>query len=104
MHSEVHVVTPRGPGRPRSRSAVRVFCRDAFDVLKRELTLKFGLERGQGTDQLGTSLLERGSWCDLSICLNFDQKVGGERVRDLVASEKNLWHGKELAEKKRPRR
>jgi hypothetical protein len=101
VHSKVHVVTPRRPCWPRGRSAVRVFCRDAFDVLEGELTLEFGLERGQGTDQLGASLLEGSSWCDRSIRLNFHQKIWVERVRDLVASEKNLWHGKELAKEKK---
>jgi hypothetical protein len=43
VYSKVHVVTPRRPCWPR----------DAFDVLEGELTLEFGLERGQGTDQLG---------------------------------------------------
>jgi hypothetical protein len=48
--SKIHVVTPRRPCWPCGRSAIRVFCRDAFDVLEGELTLEFGLERGQGTD------------------------------------------------------
>ena len=98
---KVHVVTPRRPCWPRGRSTVRVFRRDAFDVLEGELTLEFGLERRQGTNQLGTSLLEGSSWCDRSICLNFHQKIWVERVRDLVSSEKNLWHGKELAKEKK---
>ena len=101
MHSKVHVVTSRRPCWPRSRSPVRVFRRDAFDVFEGELTFEFGLERRQGADQLGTSLLEGSSWCDSSIRLNFHQKIWVERVRDFVASEKNLWHGKELAKKKR---
>ena len=96
VHSEVHVVTPRGPRWPGS-SAVCIFCRDALDVLERELTLEFGLERGQRADQFGASLLEGSSWCDRPIRLNFHQKIWVERVRDLVASEKYLWHGKELA-------
>jgi hypothetical protein len=97
VHSKVHIVTPRCPCWPRGRSAVRVFCRDAFNVLEGELALEFGLERGQGADQLSASLLEGSSWCNCSIRLNFHQKIWVERVRDLVASEKNLWHGKELA-------
>ena len=99
VHSKVHVVTPRGPCWSSCRSTVRVFCRDAFDVLERELPLEFGLERGQGTDQLGTSLLKGSSCSDRSIRLNFYQKIWMEWVRGLVASEKNLWHGKELAKK-----
>lgn len=99
VQSKVHVVTPRGPCWTRSRSAICVLCGDALDVLERELTLEFGLERGQRTDQFGASLLEGSSWCDRPIRLNFHQKIWMQRVRDLVASEKNLWHGKELAEK-----
>jgi hypothetical protein len=101
VHLKVHVVTSRRPCGPRGRSSVRVFCRDAFDVLEGELTLEFGLERGQDTDQLGTSLLEGSSWCDRSIRLDFHQKIWVERVGDLVASEENLWHGKELAKEEK---
>jgi hypothetical protein len=32
--------------------------------------------------------------------LNFHQKIWVERVRDFVASEKNLWYGKGLAKEK----
>ena len=101
LHSKVHIVTPGRPCRPRGRSAVSVFCRDAFDVLKGKLTLEFGLERGECADHFGASLLEGSNWWDRSICLNFYQKVWVEWVGDLVASEKDLWHGKKLAREKR---
>ena len=52
---------PRCSCWPLGRSAIRVFCRDTFDILEGEPAIEFGLERGQGTDQLGASLLEGSS-------------------------------------------
>lgn len=96
---EVHIVTPRGPCGPRARSPVWIFCCNAFNVLERELALKLGLKRGQGTDQLCARLLESSSRCDCPVRLDFHKEIWVQWVRDLVAGEKDLWHGMELAEK-----
>jgi len=76
VYSKVHVVTSRRPCWRRGRGAIRVFRSDAFDVLEGELTLEFGLERGQGTDQLGASLFEGSSWRDLPFVWIFTKKYG----------------------------
>ena len=44
--------------------------------LKEDPRFEFGLERGQGTDQLGASLFEGSSWRDLPFVWIFTKKYG----------------------------
>lgn len=79
-----------------SPRSVRIFSDGPFDVFEWKLSLELYLKTWHGRNQPRTCLFEHRSRRHSAVCLYFDEKVGMERMWDLVSCEKNLRHRKKL--------
>jgi len=107
VYLKVQVVSASSPATSGTTSSpIRIFVRRstsrcttscAFDILVGELTLELDFERGHGSDQLRTRLLQDGFWSYSAVGLDLNNEIGVERMRDFITSEENLGHREELA-------
>lgn len=66
-------------------------------ILEGKLTLELLRDGVNGGNELGAGLLDCCLRCYGPVCLDLDEEVGVERVRDFVACKGDLGHSEELA-------